>query len=366
MTARVGLIGLGNFAQRNIIPGIVRARDVELAAIYDQSPNAVRAVAETLPPGAVCSSATELIQRRDLDLIYVATPSIAHAELVEAIIGAGRHVICEKPFATNYQEAARLASLAKTAGVVNAIDHEMRYSAIYRGIRDRVQEGYLGNVVMSALTFSSDYAVKPKYPATYYWSFGSLRDHTGGLLRQSISHFIDLYLFMFGGIQPHGGYCATMVKAKPELVESISSTGERVLSAGPLRAVDADDAIALAGRLTNGAPASITATWSAPVPTGTRWMIQGDEGMLVYEGNETGGLWGDALRGARIGKTISDLQLPQEIFPDTYPTGPKYMSALVGAEIEDVVRVIGGGSDGMFATFDSECEVWKIIEAWDK
>jgi predicted dehydrogenase len=365
MTARIGLIGLGRFAQRNIIPGIRRAKGIELAAIYDQSPVAVHAVAETLPPGAVCDSAADLIQRRDLDLIYVATPSAPHAELVEAILGARRHVVCEKPLTTNYKEASHLAALAKDAGLVAAVDHELRYSAMYRGIRDRVREGYLGDLVLSSLTFSSDYSVNPNYPATYYWNFGSLRSHTGGLLRQALSHFVDLYQFMLGGIEPAGGYCATMVKAKSELLSGVSPTGEPTTSLGPLREVDADDAVALAGRLPNGAPASIAATWSAPVALGTRWVVQGSEGALLYQSSIAGGLFGTTLQGARTGEALSDLALPEEFFSDLKPTDPGYMGALIGVELDDVVRVIGGGSDGLFATFESECAVWRAMEAWD-
>lgn len=364
MTAKIGLIGLGRFAQRNVIPGINRAQGIELAAIYDQSPAAVQAVGQTLPPGAVCSSASELMQRSDLDLIYIATPSAPHAELVEAIIGARRHVVCEKPLATSYKVASHLAALARNAGIITAVDHELRYSAIYRGMRDRVREGYLGEIVLSSLNFSTDYSVNPDYPATYYWNFGSLRSHTGGLIRQALSHFIDLHQFMLGGVEPDGGYCATMVKAKSELIESTSPTGERTVTVGPLRDVDADDAVALCGRLTNGAPASIAATWSAPVGLGTRWVVQGSEGALVYQ-SSFAGLFGDALQGARTGEALSDVTLPKEFFPDLKPTEPGYMGALIGAQLEDVVRVIGGGSDGLFATFDSECEVWRAMEAWD-
>lgn len=364
MTARIGLIGLGRFAQKNVIPGIRRAQNVELAAIYDQSAPAVDAVAATLPPGAVCNSAAELIQRRDLDLIYVATPSGAHKELVESIIGARRHVMCEKPLTINYNEASYLASLAKKAGLIASVDHEMRYYKVYREMRDRVRDGYIGNTVLCSMNFSSDYSVNPSYPGTYYWDFGSLRSHSGGLLRQALSHFVDLYQFMFGGIEPNGGYCATMVKAKPERIERTTPTGEKVFSPGPLREVDVDDAVALSGRLLNGAPASITATWSAPVRLGTRWVVQGSEGVLIYQsGTEMGGLWGGSLEGARNGEAISTLPLADDLLNDP-ATPSNYLSVLVGAQVEDVVRVIGGGSDGIFATFQSECEVWKAIETW--
>lgn len=366
MTAKIGLIGLGNFARRNIIPGIQRTRGLELAAIFDQSPIALRAVAEGLPSATACASADELIARRDLDLIYIATPSAAHVELVEAVIAAGRHVVCEKPFATTYAEAARLADLAKKAGLVTAVDHEMRYSAIYRGMKRRLDEGYVGNVVLASVNFGTDYSTNPYYPATYYWNFGSIRAHTGGVMRQAISHFIDLYQFLFGSIEPRGGYCSTMIKSKPEALESVSAAGERVISPGAMRPVDADDAIALAGSLPNGAPASIAATWSAAMTTGTRWMIQGDAGVLSYEGAVLGGLWGDQLQGARRGEALADLELPAESFPDMRPTAPGYMGGLIAAQLEDVLAVIGTGAEGMFATFESECAVWKAMESWDR
>lgn len=362
---KIGLIGLGGFARHAIIPGIQMAPGLELAAVYDQSAAAMGEVAAHLPTGTACNSAVDLIQRSDLDLVYIATPSRAHRELVEQVIAAQRHVVCEKPFSMGYRDAAHLTDLAAKAGLVNAVDHEMRYSAIYQGLRQRIQEGYVGNVVSVAMTFAADYSVNPNWVPTYYWNFGGLIDHAGGILRQHVSHFIDLFFFLFGSIEPAGGYCATMLKEKPLLVETVSPAGERVFSAGAMKPVDADDTVALAGRLPNGAPAAISATWSSPVRTGTRWLIQGDRGVLCYQsGGEMMGLWGETLQGAQVGEDLADLSLPPDCFANLSRLAPDYMASLVGAELLDVAAAIDGRGARDFSTFASECEVWRAIEGW--
>ncbi|WP_022683474.1 Gfo/Idh/MocA family protein [Sphingobium bisphenolivorans] len=363
MAMKMGLVGLGAFAKGTIIPATHMTPEVELAAVYDEVPEAIADVAATLPEGVVCASASELIQRRDLDLVYVATRPPGHKELVEQVIAAKRNIVCEKPFTTNSSDARYLADLAAKAGLVNVIDHEMRYSSIYLEMKERISAGYIGQPVVASTTVISDYARNPLFTSAYYWGTGSMRSGAGGILHAYLNHFIDLYVYLLGGIEPRGGYAATMLKEKPERIDTVGADGVRVFSEGPKKAVDADDSIVLSGRLPNGAPASIVATWSVPVSTGSNWLIQGDEGVLVYQsGDEITGLWNGKIQGARAGESLSTIPTPPEIVPSDGMA--RYMSSLVAAELVDAAQAIDGGI-GRFATFASECGVWDALDGWD-
>jgi predicted dehydrogenase len=302
----------------------------------------------------------------DIVLVYVVTPPKAHVPLVEEIIAAKRHVLCEKPFTMGPADAAHLANLAAKAGLVNAIDHEMRYSSIYRGMKEYVSSNYIGDMVMSALTVAADYAVNPEVVTAYYWSFTSSRAEGGGLLISHLCHFIDLYQFILGGLEPHGGYTGTMIKEKPLPIDSIDATGKRVFTAGQLKPVDTDDVVAVSGCLPNGAAASLTATWSTPAASGVRWLLQGSEGVLIYQSEDAVGLWNGDVIGARGKDPIAKVALPPVTISVDDPDGSLYMSRLLAAELLDIANVIDKGGEGNFATFASECKVWDAINSWRK
>jgi predicted dehydrogenase len=368
MSLKIGLIGTGTFGRHTVMPAIEMASGLELAAVYDASEASLREAAGHLSAGVVCKSAAELVQRSDIDLVYIAAPPQAHKELVTQVLAARKHIVCEKPFTLGARDAAELAAAAKKIGVVNAVDHEMRYAAVYRFMRERVQSGFLGNLLFTSAMATADYARNPVYESAYYRNFASLRSHAGGILTGHMCHFVDLFQYMVGGISPEGGALATMIKEKPELVVEKGPAGERVVRAGPLGPVDADDTIAVCGRLGNGAPGAIIATWSALTPAGTRWHLQGSEGVLIYQSDieSPGGLWGGEVVGATGGRLPAKLDLPAEPFPSIPSGDPRFMSSLVAAELMDVASTIDAREGGSFATFESECRVWQAIERWIK
>jgi predicted dehydrogenase len=173
-------------------------------------------------------------------------------------------------------------------------------------------------------------------------------------LPQLLSHFCDLFEFMFGGLEAKGAALSTMIPYKP-----------RSRTDPTLAFVDAEDSCALSGFLPNGAPVAISATWVASTPSGVQWTISGSEETLVYR---TGGL----LNGGKLGLITPDFdlrpvgQIP-EYNPEVFGDGGnrKYQHGLFAAEIEDIAAALGNGrTTGQFATFADEAAVRRNIEHW--
>ncbi len=78
------------------------------------------------------------------DVVHVCSPNATHAPYVEALVAAGKHVICEKPLAVSLDDALRMQSLADRAGVVATVPFVYRYHPVIREIRARVQAGEFG------------------------------------------------------------------------------------------------------------------------------------------------------------------------------------------------------------------------------
>ena len=73
------------------------------------------------------------------DVVHVCTPNATHAPYVEALLAAGKHVVCEKPLGVSLAEAERMHALAQRAGVVATVPFVYRYHPVVREIRARAR-----------------------------------------------------------------------------------------------------------------------------------------------------------------------------------------------------------------------------------
>jgi len=116
---RVGIIGTGTIS-RSHARNLLACADVDLAACCDIVPEAVAQFAGEFEVRNTFSDYRELIQE-DLDAVVVATPPFAHKQPVIEALEAGKHVLCEKPFAMNAQEAEAMADAAHQTGLGLAV-----------------------------------------------------------------------------------------------------------------------------------------------------------------------------------------------------------------------------------------------------
>jgi predicted dehydrogenase len=146
MVTRVGLIGCGNIARAAHLPAIERLRDrVRLVATADLNEEAARAAAAPWQAEAYADG-YQLIARRDIEIVMVATPEYAHREWTEAAAEAGKHVLCEKPMAPTLADADAMIAACRRAGVHLMIGHSRRFTRRYIEIRRAIDRGDVGRV----------------------------------------------------------------------------------------------------------------------------------------------------------------------------------------------------------------------------
>ncbi len=123
---KVGLVGLGAAAGSIWIPALRELPGVELVAGADPDPTAVGRMARLAPSMAVHQELEHLLEdHRSIDWIVIATPPDTHARLAIQALEAGRHVVCEKPFAPTLAEVDQILAAATRAGRTVAVNHEM-------------------------------------------------------------------------------------------------------------------------------------------------------------------------------------------------------------------------------------------------
>jgi predicted dehydrogenase len=108
---RAGIIGVGFMGR--VHGHAIRAAGGTVAAVAASSPDRARQAALGLHAEDVADSAEQLIGRVDVDVVHICTPNHLHALLAESALTGGKHVVCEKPIATDLGEARRLAAQPK-------------------------------------------------------------------------------------------------------------------------------------------------------------------------------------------------------------------------------------------------------------
>ncbi len=147
------------------------------------------------------SSATdwrEVLTRDDVDLVDVCLPGHLHAEVTEAALAAGKHVLCEKPLANDLAEAesmVRSARLARAAGVRSTVGFNYRRVPALALARELVAAGRIGAVREVRLAYLQDWLTDAGAPMTW-----RLRRETAGsgALGDLASHAVDQLRFLTG------------------------------------------------------------------------------------------------------------------------------------------------------------------------
>ena len=127
---------------------------------------------------------------------------------------------------------------------------------------------------------------------------------------------------------------------------------------GPLKAVEAEDSGALAGRLPGGGAAALALTYVALAMPDLRWAIHGDMGALVYEGRD--GWFGGTIRRAEgFHGEPTPVAVPPRRFEMEHPGFDGWTHDLIGELLRDFAGVVGGSrSEGRYATLADETRVW--------
>ncbi len=186
---RVGIIGAGFVANIHAL-GLHDARDAELVAVAARTPgNAARFAAAHDIPHAF-DNYRELLARPDIDAVTVAVPNYMHEEVVTAAARAGKHIMCEKPFARTIQEAERMLAEVRAAGVRLVYGEMLCFAPKYVRARKLISEGAFGRVFLIRQSEQHDGPHSP-----WFWDVNL---SGGGVLLDMGCHSIEFARWMLG------------------------------------------------------------------------------------------------------------------------------------------------------------------------
>lgn len=240
-----------------------------MKVLCGRTPAGVKAAAEQLGWEEAATDWREVVRRKDIDIVDIATPGDSHAEIAIAAAKAGKVVFCEKPLANTIKEAEKMLAAVKKAGVLHMICHNYRRAPAVMLARQLIDQGKLGRLYHFRGTYLQDWVADPSVPL--YWRLRKEAAGTGAL-GDIASHSLDLARFLVGEVTEVTGALETFVKERP-LPENPKKKGK----------VTVDDASASVVRFANGALGTIEASRFA---TGrknyNRFEINGSTGSVAF------------------------------------------------------------------------------------
>src|SRR5579862_9095054 len=197
------VIGIGDITTKRVIPALRSEPRSHLYGVVTRGKFKGAGVAEH-----VWDNLDDALADRQIDAVYVATPVYLHAPQSIAALRAGKHVLCEKPVAMNYSEAAGMARVAREAGRMLGIAYYRRMYPKLRRAKELLEQGAIGRPVLAELSCHDWFHDEDERSA---WLLDPAQSG-GGPLYDIASHRIDALNFLFGKPARVSGHLSNAVR----------------------------------------------------------------------------------------------------------------------------------------------------------
>lgn len=190
---RFAVFGCGFWA-RFQIGAWSEVEGVELVALYNRTLSKARTLAEMFGVPRVYDNPEELLNNEQLDFVEIITDVDTHARFTELAVRHGvKNIICQKPMAPDFQEAKRMVTVCKEAGVKLYIHENYRWQAPIRRFREILDSGVIGKPFKARVSFLSGFPVFKNQPF--------LAELDKFILTDMGSHLFDVTRYLFGEVK---------------------------------------------------------------------------------------------------------------------------------------------------------------------
>ena len=186
--------------------------DLRLVAVADMHEPFATATARRFGFERAETDWKAVAEAEDIDAVSVVVGNDLHREVVEGLLAAGKHVLCEKPLAGRIGDARAMVAAAERADTVAAVGFTFRRSPAINAIRSLIVGGALGPVRQFSGRYWCDYGCDPAAPMS--WRYRGAQG--SGALADVGSHLVDIAEFLCGSVASVGGAAfATLVTERP-------------------------------------------------------------------------------------------------------------------------------------------------------
>jgi predicted dehydrogenase len=293
MTIGVAVIGAGmagraHAAAYRTAPTLYQSTlpDLRYVSIGDISPELGSLAARRFGYERNDTSWQAIAEDPNINVVSVVVANHLHREIVEGLVAAGKHVLCEKPLSDNLEDARAMADLARSADTVVRIGFTFRRAPGIAALRELVTSGTLGRVLHVDGRYWCDYASDPKGPIS--WRYKGAPG--SGALADIGSHVAYLVEFLAGDMKEvSGGRFATAITERPVPLGAVVGHGQAAVS-DKYEPVENDDYASFSARFEQGAGVVQVSRVAAGHPNGLALEVFGDAGAAKWEQERAGEL----------------------------------------------------------------------------
>lgn len=269
--------------------------DVRAIVGRDRARTAARAAPLGIP--FATDDLGEALRDPAIRLVTVATPPHAHHDPVMLAIAAGRHVVCEKPFARDLSQARQMLHAAEAAGVVHMLGAEFRFDGAQALLRRVVVDGLIGDPLHFLRIYHQPGLQDPDVELADWWEDA---ERGGGFLGAFGSHMIDQVQSTVGRIEAVSAILQTLAPGRPHMT--------------------ADDCYMVQFVTDQGTQGTLVAAMAAPGPLVMATKIVGSAGATWIQSGATFGdpeeVWiADASGSRRVDMPAELVNPPPTPFP---------------------------------------------------
>ena len=220
-----------------------------LKAVCARNAGRAREFAGTWGHESIETDWRKLVERKDIDLIDIASPNDTHAEIAIAAAQAGKIVMCEKPLGRTAREAVAMVQAVESAKVPNMVWYNYRRVPAVVLLKQLLDEGRLGRIFHYRAKFLQDWTISQDLPqgGEGLWRL-EVSVAGSGVTGDLLAHNIDTALWLNGPISELTAMTETFIKERKHNLT------------GKVQAVGIDDASAFLCRFQNGSLATFEAT----------------------------------------------------------------------------------------------------------
>lgn len=186
---KIGVMGCANIAQKSVIPAMLACPEWEVAAIASRNIEKARGYTQKFG-GEALGSYEALLEREDIEAIYMPLPTGLHEEWVIKSLEAGKNVLVEKSLAMDYASAQRMASVAQAHDLVMMENFMFWYHSQQKTIMDILNSGELGSFRLLRASFG--------FPPLGEGNFRYDKALGGGAILDSAAYCVKISQMFFG------------------------------------------------------------------------------------------------------------------------------------------------------------------------
>lgn len=361
---KVGIVGIG-FIGAAHIEALNRLGNINIVALTDAVNASDKAQQLSIPNSF--NDFKEMIQQMNLDVIHICTPNSTHFTIAKYALEHNIHVICEKPFTATLEEAQELVAIAKTRGLVNAVNYVNRFYPLTHHLKHIVKKGDLGDVLSIHGTYLQDWLL---YDTDFNWRLLSASSGKTRVVSDIGSHWLDLveYTTALNIIEVFADFKTHYKKRKkaitPQKTFHETTTMVRDYEEIP---IDTEDYASILLRFDNGSIGNLfISQMFAGKKNQLSLMISGTKASAHWDSEDTNNLLiGERNIPSKIITKDIHLLDPKSAAITSYPAGhvEGFPDALKQSFKQIYHAILNPSSDIDFATFEDGLRIMTICDA---